>query len=169
MASGSDPLMVIADFDPMLMTASVTDSTRGLLETEEIYTVTINDKDYDAELTSLGTMPDDTGLYPVEAEIAQDEGKILTGMTAVMNVPEKRVNDAIIVPTEAVVTESGETFVYVVKDEKAVKTNVTIKETQSDETAVKGDVQKGDQVVVNGLLTLSDGMTVEVSEEGDNS
>ncbi|RYG71622.1 efflux RND transporter periplasmic adaptor subunit [Lentibacillus lipolyticus] len=167
MVSGSDPLMVIADVAPMIMSASVTAGMRELLETGETYSVTIDDEDYDAELTTLGIMPDDTGLYPVEAEVEQDEEEMLPGMTAVMHVPEKRVNDTIIVPTAAVVTDSGETFVYVVNDDQAVKTDVTVQETQSDKTAVQGDVQTGDEVVVNGLLTLSDGMTVKVSEEGD--
>ncbi|HLR61504.1 MAG TPA: efflux RND transporter periplasmic adaptor subunit [Lentibacillus sp.] len=165
----SGPLMVIADFDPMTINLTVAAETLDLLKTGDTYPVMIDDQEYEAEVISVGTMPDDTGLYPVEAEIGNEEGNIKTGVVASMNVPENRVKDSIILPTEAVVTESGESFVYVVKDNQAVKTNVTIKESQSEKTAVEGDVAEGDQVVVNGLLTLSDGKEVNVIEEGDNS
>lgn len=165
----SGPLMVIADFDPMTIKLTVAAETLDLLKTGDTYPVMIDDQEYEAEVISVGTMPDDTGLYPVEAEIGNEEGNIKTGVVASMNVPENRVKDSIILPTEAVVTESGESFVYVVKDNQAVKTNVTIKESQSEKTAVEGDVAEGDQVVVNGLLTLSDGKEVNVIEEGDNS
>src|SRR5699024_2360097 len=119
----SGPLMVIADFDPMTINLTVAAETLDLLKTGDTYPVMIDDHEYEAEFICVGTMPDDTGLYPVEAEIGNDEGNIKTGVVASMNVPENRVKDSIILPTEAVVTESGESFVYVVKDNQAVKTN----------------------------------------------
>ncbi|TFJ92226.1 efflux RND transporter periplasmic adaptor subunit [Lentibacillus salicampi] len=169
MASSEEPLMVIADFDTMTVNLTVAAETLDLLETGDTYPVMIDDEEYEAEMTSVSSMPDDTGLYPIEAEVSNEDDNILPGVVAAVNVPEKRVEDTILLPTEAVVTEGGETFVYAVEDNQAVKKTVTIQETQSDETAVKGDVKEGDQVVINGLLTLSDGMEVNVTEEGDHS
>ncbi|GGJ91632.1 hypothetical protein GCM10007063_12800 [Lentibacillus kapialis] len=165
----SGPLMIIADFDPLTINLTVAAETLDLLGTGDTYPVTIDDQEYEAEITSVASMPNDTGLYPVEADISNGDGHITTGTVANLQVPENRVKDTMILPTEAIVTESGETFVYVVKDNQAVKTNVTIQESQSEETAVKGDVAEGDQVVVNGLLTLSDGMEVNVIEGEDKS
>ncbi|MFD1363291.1 efflux RND transporter periplasmic adaptor subunit [Lentibacillus salinarum] len=169
MASDSDPLMVIADFDTMTLTFTVTAGQQNQLETDDTYTAVIDDQEYDVDITSISQMPDDTGLYPVEASVDNDDGDILSGMIAKLIVPEKKVDDSLILPTEAVVTESGETFVYVVEDNKAVKKDVTIQESQSVSTAVEGDIQESDQVVVNGLLTLSDGMNVNVVQEEDKS
>ncbi|QKY70451.1 efflux RND transporter periplasmic adaptor subunit [Lentibacillus sp. CBA3610] len=169
MASNEEPLMVIADFDSMTVNMTVAAETLDLIETGDTYPVMIDEQEYEAEIMSVSTMPDDTGLYPIEATVENAEDTILSGMVAVMNVPENRVEDSIILPTEAVVSESGESFVYVVEDNQAVQKNVTIQESQSQETAVEGDIQEGDQVVVNGLLTLSDGMTVDVAQEEDNS
>ncbi|ALX49915.1 efflux RND transporter periplasmic adaptor subunit [Lentibacillus amyloliquefaciens] len=169
MASDSDPMMVIADFDSMTVNLTVSSDTLDLLEAGDTYPVVIEREEYEAEITSVGTMPNDTGLYPVEATVENGDDAIVSGMVAVMNVPENRVKDTIIVPTEAVVTQSGETFVYVVEDNQAIQKTITVQESQSDETAVEGDIQEGDQIVVNGLLTLSDGMNVNVAEEEDNS
>ncbi|GAA0436526.1 hypothetical protein GCM10008983_11550 [Lentibacillus halophilus] len=170
--SGSDPVMVISNVDPMIITASVTTDIRQLLEKGTTYTVTIGEQDYDAELTERSAMPGDKGLYPIKATInpnPDDAETVLTGMTATMHIPEKRVSDAIIVPTESVVTGRGDPFVYVVENSKAVKTDVVIRETKSKKTAVKGVIQDGDHVVVNGLLTLSDGASVNVVKERDDS
>lgn len=156
MVSNEEPLMVIADFDSMTVTMTVAAETLDLVETGDTYPVMIDEQEYEAEITSVSTMPDDTGLYPIEATVENDDEAILSGMVTVMNVPENRVEDSLILPTEAVVSESGETFVYVVEDNQAVQKNVTIQESQSQETAVEGDIQEGDQVVVNGLLNLSE-------------
>ncbi|SFB26970.1 RND family efflux transporter, MFP subunit [Lentibacillus halodurans] len=171
MVSNEEPLMVIADFNPMTLTFSVVTETLDLLETGDTYPVTMNGQEYEAEITAISTMPDDTGLYPVEATVDNEDDNILSGAIAVMDIPENRIEDTVLLPTEAVVTENDETFVYVVEDNQAVRKDITIQETQSEETAVEGDVQEGDQVVVNGLLTLSEGMNVNVvqGQEEDNS
>lgn len=169
MASESDPMMVIADFSSMTINLTVSSDALNLFATGDTHTAVIDDAEYEAEITSVGSMPDDTGLYPVEATVENTDDAIISGMVAVVNVPEHRVEDTLIVPTEAVVTESGESFVYVVEDNQAVQKSITVQASQSAQTAVKGDIQEGDQVVVNGLLTLSDGMNVTVAEEEDNS
>ncbi|WP_163969535.1 efflux RND transporter periplasmic adaptor subunit [Oceanobacillus halotolerans] len=170
MATSEEPLAVIADLDTMKLQFSVTAGVRDLFEKEAIHKVVIGENEYEAEITTIDKMPDDTGLYPVEATIDNEEGDVLPGMVAELTVPESRVTDAIIVPTEAIVEESDETFVYVIEDDVANKAAVTITETQSDKTAIEGDtIAEGDQVVTNGQLTLSDQSKVNVTEEGNES
>ncbi|SDQ13904.1 efflux RND transporter periplasmic adaptor subunit [Virgibacillus salinus] len=167
MVSNSEPLAVIADFDTMKLNFTVAAGTLDLFEKEDTFTASIDDIEYDAEITSIGSMPDDTGLYPVEATIENKDEAVLAGMVAVMKVPEKRVKDTVIVPTAAIVDESGETFIYVIEDEKAIKKEVSIKESQSNETAIEGEVNDGAQVVTNGQLTLTDESKVNVVKEGE--
>ncbi|MFC4558031.1 efflux RND transporter periplasmic adaptor subunit [Virgibacillus kekensis] len=169
MASNQEPLAVIADFESMKVNFTVTEDTIDLFEKEDTFPLTVDGKEYEAEITSISTMPDKTGLYPVEATVENSDDQLLAGMVAEMAVPEQRVTDSIIVPTEAVIEESSETFVYVVKDGKAAKKLVTIKETQSDKTAIEGKLNAGDQVVTEGQLTLSDGGKVSIAKEGNKS
>jgi multidrug efflux pump subunit AcrA (membrane-fusion protein) len=165
LVSGEDPLAVIADMKKMKITFTVTADVQKTLEKEAKYQVHINDKQYEAEITSIASMPDDTGLYPVEAKVENEDKAFLAGMTAAVEIPEKRVKQAIILPTAAIVEENDEAFIYIIKDDKAVKTEIDIQETQSDQTAVKGEVKEGDLVVTNGHLTLSDGDKVNVVKE----
>src|SRR5699024_9962693 len=107
-------------------------------------------------------MPDDSGLYPVEATIDNEDEKILPGEMAKLSIPEKKIKDALIVPTEAVIEESGSSYVFVLEDDTVTKAEVTVKETQSDESAIKGDVEKGDVIITSGQHSLEDGSKVNV-------
>src|SRR5699024_2077359 len=163
--SNEEPLAVIIDTDTMKINFSVTAGMQKLLEKEDKLNTEIDGEKYKAEVLSIDSMPDETGMYTVAAELEEEDLDILPGSVAEVHIPEKRVKDAIILPTEAIVETSDETFIYVIKKDKAVKMEVKIKETQSDKTAIEGKVEDGDQVVTTGQLTLSDGDQVNVVKE----
>lgn len=167
--SNEDPLALIVDLDELNITFSVTSDIRELFKKEQKLDVSIEDNKYKATIATIDTMPDETGLYPIEAKVENKDNVILPGMIAQLIVPEKKVKKTIIVPTEAIITESDDTFIFVVDDAVAKKVAVEVKETQSEQTAIKGDVNKNDQIIVSGQLTLSDGSKVNVVKEGDQS
>lgn len=164
MVSNEEPIAYIADLDTVKIQFSVTAGAHSLFSVDDTVKVTVDNEEYEATITQIDTMPDDTGLYPVVATIDSDEEEILPGIIAEVIVREKRASDSLIVPTAAIVEEENTNFVYVVKDNIVEKQEVTILETGSRETAIEGDVSKGDKVVVSGQLTLSDGIQVEVTE-----
>lgn len=167
--SNEEPLAIIADVDTMKLTLNVTANVRALFHKDDEHQTTIGDEAYDATITRVKEMPEDTGLYPVEATVKNKDGNILPGMIAEMAVPENKVKDTIIVPTSAIVTEEDDTFIFIARDNEAVKIDVTVTETQSDMTAIEGDVEPGDNVIINGQLTLVDGSAVDVTGEGNES
>src|SRR5699024_10539837 len=167
MVGNEDPFTMIATMDTMKMEFSVTADEHKLLKQDDKRKVTLQDTTYDATISKVGSSPDDTGLYPVEATIDQEDVDILIGTVANIKIPVKRVKDAIIVPTETIVEKGGESFVFVIEDDQAVETKVTIEETQSDKTAIKGDGKKDDEIVTTGQLSLQDGSKVNVVEAGE--
>lgn len=167
--SNEEPLAVLIDLEKISIQFTATSDVRSLFKKDDQFTTIIDDESFKATITSIGKLPDDTGLYPIEAEVTNKDDHILPGMTAVMNVPEQRVKKSVILPTEAIIEENDETYVYIVDKGSVVKTDIKIVETQSDQTAVKGELEKGDIVVVNGQLTLSDGSFVDVVEEENES
>lgn len=160
------PLAVIVDLDELALNLTVTADTTSLFERGKKYPTVINDTKLDAEITSVGTLPNETGLYPIEATIPNDNRQFLPGMVVELNVPKNKIEDAFLVPTEAVIEESGTSFIYIIKENKAIKKEINIIETRSDKTAFEGHVNKGDQVVTSGKLTLVDGSKVKVMKEG---
>ncbi len=164
MVTNEEPFAVIADFKTLKITAGVTSKVLALFEKDDTVNITIDGQEIEGNITSVGNMPDDTGLYPVEAEVENDDDDFLPGMVAKIAVDETLVSDTIIVPTEAVMEESEETYIYVVVDDEAIRKTVTVQETQSEKTALEGDIEAGDQVVTAGQLTLTDGAQVNVTK-----
>ncbi|MGJ9458162.1 efflux RND transporter periplasmic adaptor subunit [Oceanobacillus sp. CF4.6] len=163
MATNEEPFAIIADMDQMKVQLTVTANVRSLLAVDDTFPVLIDDNEYEATITEVGAMPDDTGLYPVEATVENEEAAILSGTIAELNVLETTIEEATLVPTSAIVQEDDLSFVYLVHENKAQKVEVTIVETQSEKSAIEGDVKDGDQIVITGQLTLSDGNQVDTA------
>lgn len=166
-ATNEEPFAIIADMEQMKLQFTVTADVRSLLTLDETYKAIIDNQEYEANIAEIGVMPDDTGLYPVEATVENAEATILSGMVAEMNVPETTVEDTLLVPTSAIVQEDELSFIFIVTDNQAEKIEVVIQETESDISAIEGDVKSGDQIVLNGQLTLSDGDQVEIALKGE--
>src|SRR5699024_11889788 len=103
-----NPFTMNATMNTMKMEFSVTADEHKLLKQDDNRKVTLQDTTYDATISKVGSSPDDTGLYPVEATIDQEDVDILIGTVANIKIPVKRVKDAIIVPTETIVEKGGE-------------------------------------------------------------
>jgi len=167
--SGEEPLALIYKGDELKMTLTVTNNVRELFETDKTYKVSIENETYDLTIESIGKMPNETGLYPITSTVKNEKDRVLPGMIGVVEVPEKRLEKVFVLPTEAIIEESEGSFVYKVENEKAVKVEVRVLETQSDLTAIEGDLTEEDDIVINGQLTLSDGVNLVIVKEENES
>lgn len=66
-------------------------------------------------------------------------------------------------------TDSDEAYIFVVDGDVAKKVVVEVIETQTEETAIDGEVDEGVDVIVNGQFTLTDGSEIEVIKDGNES
>ncbi|WP_284138973.1 efflux RND transporter periplasmic adaptor subunit [Virgibacillus sp. LDC-1] len=163
--SGEEPIAMIVDLNPLKVSFSVTESMQKTLQQEEQYPIKLGKDTYDTKVTSIGTIPNDAGLFTVEATVDNKKETILPGTVVKMRVPIKRVQDTLIVPTRAVMEESGSSFIFKIVNGKAKKVTIEIEDVQSYQTAIKGEVKAGEDIVVNGQLTLSDNSKVDVVKE----
>lgn len=92
----------------------------------------------------------DTGAaqFPVTIEVTGKPTGLYPGSSATVAVTVKQANDVLTVPTQALHTENGETFVYVVEGDRRTKTVVTLGESYGMQTEV--------------LSGLTEGVTVEL-------
>ncbi len=164
--SNEDPFMLLINTEKLRVDFLVTENNRKNVKKDQTVKVEVNEHEYDATVLGLDPMPNDTGQYPITAEITNEDNTLLPGATAILTMSDKRVKDTIIIPTAAILTENDESYVFIVEDDTAKKVNVDISDTQSDYSAVDGELKKGDQIIVNGHFTLSDGSKVEVVKEG---
>ena len=71
-----------------------------------------------------------------------------------------RVEEAVVLPSIAVLTGQAGNYVYVVKDNVANVRPVTVARTDSSETVISEGLQGGETVVSNGQLLLNNGTKV---------
>ncbi|MEJ8778311.1 efflux RND transporter periplasmic adaptor subunit [Pseudogracilibacillus sp. ICA-222130] len=166
--TNEEPLMMVADVDKVIMNVAVSKSDRSLFKGDKEVTVHIDDDTYKGNVLPVDPLPNEGGQFTIEIEIDNKDEKISPGTTGKITMKETKVKKGLLVPTEAVLQEADENFVYIVQDGKAKKVLVEVIETQTEYTAIKGDVNTKDEVIVNGHFTLTDGSEVEVIKDGNN-
>ncbi|WP_226581362.1 efflux RND transporter periplasmic adaptor subunit [Halobacillus litoralis] len=165
--SNQQPFATVVSLNPMTITASVTAEQLSLFEKGEELQVDLSalEEKVTSTIDYVSSVPDETGLYPVEATVDNGEEKIKPGMMASFLLPENVVEDTLIIPTDSLVEQNDETYVYQVTDSKAVRVDVSVVETQTDFTAISADLSTDAQVITTGQLTLSDGDQVTIMKE----
>lgn len=164
--TGEEPFAVIFDDETVTVQFSVTSTMKNKFKVEKSYKATIDDQKYDAEVKRIESLPNETGQYDLIAHIDNEDGKITLGSVAEIAVKDRLEKDALIVPTEAIVTESDETYVFIIEDDQAKRVSVDVLETQTEESAIEADIKEKAEIIVTGQFLLTDGSKVEVIKEG---
>jgi len=167
LVSSASPLFRIVDDGRMTAVVNVNARQRLLLQDTREVRVVVPDLGLEqtAAITQVSSVPNG-GFYAVEAELDNGAGTMVAGMSAYIVLEHVLVEDAVLVPTSAVVEKGGETVVFVVSGDRAQEIAVDVLNTQSDMTAVSGPLTAGSPVVTKGQLLLSDGALVTVVGEG---
>jgi RND family efflux transporter MFP subunit len=114
-----------------------------------------------------------TQTFAVEVHIDNQDHSLLPGMRAVVFVPKKRVEEAVVVPRDAVLEGVLRREAMVVKDIKdgalgtAELRVVEFGEAQGNEVVVTSGLEAGERLVVRGHRSLVNGSPVRVVRELD--
>jgi RND family efflux transporter MFP subunit len=97
----------------------------------------------------------------VEAEIENSGGALKPGQFATVRMLQERTEPAVLVPARAVVTESGVSRVYVIKNGHAEPRLVQTGQTDGDLIEIKTGLAADEQVATSNLEQLTDGIAVK--------
>ncbi len=107
---------------------------------------------------------EDSRSFVVRAEVPNDDRALVGGMfmnaTLVFGTRE-----SLTVPDDAIISEGSATYVYVVADGTAARTDVSLGIRQDGRTEVADGLTADDRVVTTGYDTISNGDPVRVSED----
>jgi RND family efflux transporter MFP subunit len=132
----------------------ITATAQGLVGSEFSGTVTGIDNRVDETTRTLR----------LEAELANEERQLRAGM-AITVMLHFATDEELAVPSLAVQWDRDGSFVWKVVDGAARRANVAIVHRESGIVIVRGEVEAGDRVVVEGVQRLRDGaMVAEVDE-----
>lgn len=163
--SNSMPLIVIDGAEQMKVTASVSETLVPKLsagDSAEVYVSAI-DQTFTATIRSVERAANmQTKLYTVVLTVPADVSGLLSGMFADVTFHTDVAENTIVVPTEAILTSGDVQYAYVVEDNTARYTEVTVGLTGSGVTEVTSGLKAGQKLVTVGQAYLSDGDPVRI-------
>ncbi len=117
---------------------------------------------FEGAITSVGSRVDPvTRSVLVRAVIDNADRKLRPGMLLQVLL-EKRVLQALLIPEKALVPQENKQFVYVLNDQKVVKTEIQIGARKPGVVQVVSGLSEGQSVVVEGTLRVRDQSAVRV-------
>ena len=150
--SSTTSLATITNYDKMMVSISVSEYDISNLSIGSAVTVTVDalDRDYEGTVTAIdkiGTNSSSIAYFTCEVEFTPD-GDVLEGMTAEVNLTVTEAADAIVLPSDAVMTDTdGSSYVYTLNDDGTYsKKAVTLGETDGNVTQITDGVEDGETV-----------------------
>lgn len=105
-----------------------------------------------------------THTLPVRALYANSRGELLPGRFTNIHLKTQEINDAIAIPTEAIVPEMGVDKVFLYKNGKAQPTAITKGIRNEARVQVLTGLNYGDTVITSGTMQLRTGLAVTLDE-----
>lgn len=158
-------LFRLSDFDPLEVPIQVPERDLGRLAVGQPAYLTVDafsGERFDARVLRVSPVVDAaTGTVKVTLEVTT-RGKLRPGMFASVFLETDRHARALVVPKSALVLESIGDTVYVIEGEVARRRRVELGFDEAEVVEVVAGLEEGDQVIVLGQDSLSDGTPVYV-------
>jgi membrane fusion protein (multidrug efflux system) len=158
-------LATMQQIDPVKIEFSIPEKHRIHLKngTEINFTVTGIDSVFSAQVYAVESRIDPMTRNVTVRARCSNEGRILfPGAFARINIILEQINDALLVPAEAVVQQLNEKRLFIIENGKAVSRVVTTGIRTENRTQITSGIAQSDSVAVTGLLQLRDGAAVKV-------
>ncbi|HWC96594.1 MAG TPA: efflux RND transporter periplasmic adaptor subunit [Candidatus Sulfopaludibacter sp.] len=165
------PLVVINQISPIFVNFNVPEQHLGAirrLNAGHPLTVRVFAQDQPNRIatghlaTIDNTVDATTGTIHLKATFENADGMLWPGEFVTVILTLDTIQNAIVIPTEAVQSGQQGTFVYTVKaDNKVEMRPVTVSPSQGNRTVVQSGVAPGDTVVTDGQLRLFPGAEVK--------
>ncbi len=120
------------------------------------------DQRFTGRITFIAPKSDGSLNFPVEIEVNNSSNQLRAGMYGTAIFGEGVASNTLIVPRTAFVGSVSDNKIFVLKNGKAVETNVKSGRNFGDYIEILGGLQDGDQVIISGQINLFDQSPVEI-------
>jgi membrane fusion protein, multidrug efflux system len=128
------------------------------------FTVTGSNERFVAEVYALEPKIDPvTRTLRIRAIFRNDQGRILPGSFADVQLVLKQVSNAILIPTQSVIPELKGQKVFLYKNGNAVPQNIETGTRTEESVQVTSGLKENDTLITSGILQLRPGMPVSIS------
>jgi multidrug efflux system membrane fusion protein len=176
-ANSTEPLVKINQLRPIQVRFAVPATNLGLIQAHLGKKLVVRAEPSGGGDPAEGTLSfvdnavdTSTGTILLKGRFPNDDGTLWPGGFVNVRLELYVEPDALVVPAAAVVAGQQGSFVFVVQPDSSASTRaVTVSRTVGDFAIVNGEVQPGDQVVVDGQLRLRQGSKVQIKAAADTS
>jgi HlyD family secretion protein len=103
-----------------------------------------------------------TNTFQVQIPITNKEVKIKGGMKATAHLTVSQLEKAMVIPTEAIIYEDEQTYVFVVDNQKAIKKEITVGFRSGNLVQVISGLSEADKIITSGKERLTTGALIQV-------
>jgi membrane fusion protein, multidrug efflux system len=152
---------------PLKMDFTIPDHYFKLLSVgkEVLFSVTGNNDTLIGKISAIDPGADAaTRTVKVRAIVPNPDNKLVAGSFAQVYLPLHSDDNAILIPSQAVIPTTREKKVGVVKNGKAELVTVKLGTRTSDKVEVLQGINVGDTVIITGLMQIKPGMDVKITK-----
>ena len=169
-ASPSNPAYIISNKDTMTVTFYVSEGIRNTLKVGQQVSVDRNGKLYDAAITEIGSMIDQTtGLFAVKTCVSSPDESLLTGCSVKVTADTYSQGDVILIPYDAVYYDDSQPYVYVavngVVERRDIETGIFDAET----ITVLSGLTMQDQLITSWSANLREGALISIQSQQNSN
>ena len=169
MVSQGSPAFVVSAQSGFSVKFGVTGEVRDFINIGDPVEVKKGSKTYTGTVTEIEeTVSQTSGLYNVKAGV-DDIQDLTSGSKVEVSLVKARSTDSLTVPVSSVYYSDGKAFVYVLKDGKAVKKDVTAGIYNNSDIVITEGLGSGDDVIYTWSKELYDGANVELAQANTSS
>lgn len=105
----------------------------------------------------------ESGTYSLEAEITDPENDWLPGEIVNLEAPVQRLENVVVIPRSAILSDNEKIFLFIYEDGKSVKKDVDVTWIDDEHGAVDSNsIPANPRIIVNGNSGLADGQPVRI-------
>ena len=164
---GGAPTFMVADLTDMIMKVGLTEMEIVQVKQgmpAKIYIDALK-RDFDAIISNVGIAADMSGRYAIEVLIKDnsvEKGELRPDLSGNVSFDLPSMQNAIIIPREALVDGVKDPKVYIIKDGKSSIRKIVLNSIQGSNAIIQGGLELGEQVVITGHQNLYENAAVRV-------
>jgi len=166
MTSNTSVAAVISEIGKPQVVVNVAESLQPYIHVGDEVEVRLSSKDepvYGKVSSVASAVSQQTALYQVNIDL-NEALEVSIGMFATVIFRTDERIDTVLIPTEAILTDGGEQYVFIVEDGAAYRVTVTTGLVGETQTEITSGLSGGETLVTVGQSYLSDGAPVRIVE-----
>ena len=160
------PLVEITDISSLKLTVNVPE--RDILKFKMNQSVSVKadiygNRSFDGKVTNISVVADKSHNFKVQITLKNSKQELMAGMYGSVQLANSNSIKAFAIPRKALIGSSKNPQVYVVRDGKAILTNINAGTSDGEYIEVISGISKSDKIVVKGQVNLQDKANVKTN------